>query len=128
MHTHQKFSANVPAPVQDPMLRRPLWRRILGPPRTRAGWWSVALAGAFVVFFVLFQALVAAGQRGGDTFFSNPSLALTILTAGAAAIAGGVTAGVAIEAKGERSLLVIVVLLLGLFVLTFVLGELIVPH
>jgi len=80
------------------------------------------------VFFVLFQALVAAGQRGGDMFFSNPSLAVTILVAGAAAIAGGVTAGVAIEAKGERSLLVVAALLLGLLVLTFVLGELIVPH
>jgi hypothetical protein len=122
MQTRQKM------PVQSPMPHRPRWRRALWWPGTRAGWWSVRLAGAFVVCFGMALALVAAGQRGGDTFFSNPSLALTMLTAGAAAIAGGVMASVAIMSKRERSLLVVAALLLGLLALTFALGELIVPH
>ena len=108
--------------------RRPLWRRILGLPGTWVGWWSVGLAVAFFVFFGLFQTLVAAGQRGGATFFSNPWLALSLLTAAGSAIAAGVTAAVAIFSKGERSLLVFLALLLGLFVLVFALGELLVPH
>jgi hypothetical protein len=39
-----------------------------------------------------------------------------------------VASGVAIMAKRERALLVFTALLLGLIILTFVLGELIVPH
>jgi len=128
MNTRQELPSGAPPSVRAPLLRRPLWRRLLGWPSTREGWWSVRLVGAFFVFFILFQALVGAGQRGGDTFFSNPWLAVTILLAGSAAIAGGATAGVAVVGKGERSLLVFVALLLGLFVLTFVLGELIFPH
>jgi hypothetical protein len=128
MNTRQELPASAPPSVRAPMPRRPLWRRLLGSPSTPAGWWSVGLAIAFFVFLGLFYALVAAGQRGGDTFFSNPWLAWTILTAGSAAIAGGAAAGVGIVGKGERSLLVFVALLLGLFVLTFVIGEVVAPH
>ena len=109
-------------------LGRTWWRRMLGPPETPAGWQSIGLAGAFVTCFALSVALVAAGQRGGDSFFDNPLLAVTMLMAGTAAIAGGITAGVAIVRNRERSLLVVVVLLLGLLVSAFVLGEVFVPH
>lgn len=43
-----------------------------------------------VLLFVGFFVLVAAGQRGGDTFFSNPWLSITMLgAAGSAVTAGG---------------------------------------
>jgi hypothetical protein len=82
----------------------------------------------FVACFALSVGLVAAGQRGGDTLFDNPLLALTMLMAAAAAITGGIMAGVGIAAKHERSLLVVAALLLGLLVSIFVLVEVIVPH
>ncbi len=102
-------------------------RRMLGPPTTQPGWWSLALAAAFVALFALFQILVATGQRGGETFFSNPWLSSTILPAAVSALAGGVAAALAIF-RGERSLFVFMTLLLGLFVLLFSLGELVDPH
>jgi hypothetical protein len=110
-------------PPQDP-----LWRRILGWPSTRLGWWSVGLLIGFFVFFSLFTLLVEFGQRGGETFFSNPWLASTMLVAASSAIAAGVTAVVAIFGRHERSLLSILALLIGMFVLAFVLGEIIYPH
>ena len=116
------FPANAPSPGQ------PLRRRVLGWPSTRLGWWSVGLAVGFFAFFGLFQALVASGQRGGETFFSNPWLALSILTAAVSAIAAGATAAVAIFWRRERSFFSVVALFLGLFVAVFVLGEIVVPH
>lgn len=109
-------------------LNKPLWRRILGWPSTQHGWWSVGLTMGFFVFFTLFQILVASGQRGGETFFSNPWLALSILTAASLAIAGGVTAVIAIFWKRERSFFSFFALLLGFFVAVFILGEIALPH
>ena len=116
------FPANAPSPGQ------PLRRRVLGWPSTRLGWWSVGLAVGFFAFFGLFQALVASGQRGGETFFSNPWLSLSILVAAGSAIVAGVAAVVAIFWKRERSFFSFLALLLGLIVLVFTLGELAIPH
>lgn len=107
---------------------RPLWRRILGWPSTRLGWWAVGLVVGFLVFFGLFQMLVASGQRGGETFFSNPWLALSMLVAAGSAIAAGITAAIAIFGQRERSFVDFVALVLGLFVLVFMLGEILFPH
>lgn len=122
MKTGKGYPESVPPPAQ------PLWRCILGWPSTRLGWWAVGLAVGFIVFFCVFQILVASGQRGGETFFSNPWLTLSILPAAALAIAGGVAAAGAIFWRRERSLFSIVALFLGILVVVFVLGEIIVPH
>jgi hypothetical protein len=107
---------------------KPLWRRILNWPSTRLGWWSAGcLAGAFV-FLCLFYGLVASGQRGGETFFSNPMLALTMLAAAGSAIAGGAVASAAIFSKQERSILSVVALAFGFTVVVFVIGEIAFPH
>jgi len=106
----------------------PLWRRILDWPSTRLGWWSLGFLIGFFVFFSLFFLLVDSGQRGGETFFSNPWLAMSMLIAASSAILGGITAVVAVFGRRERSLLSILALLIGLFVLAFVLGEIIYPH
>ena len=112
------------APVSD----QPLWRRILNWPSTRPGWWSVGLLVVFLVFLGIFYALVASGQRGGGTFFSNPWLAMTILTAAGSAIASGVMAGIAIFRKSERSFFSFVALFLGILVAIFMIGEIALPH
>ncbi|MGA9116681.1 MAG: hypothetical protein WB626_07900 [Bacteroidota bacterium] len=101
----------------------PLWRRIFGFPSTRWGWWSIGLEISFLVLLTIFFALLASGQKGGDAFFSNPLLAFSLLAAAVAAVAGGVIASGAMIWKGERSLLVFIALLIGLFVLLFAVGE-----
>jgi hypothetical protein len=122
MKTGTGYPESVPPPA------KPLWRCIFGWPSTRLGWWSVGLAVGFIVLFGVFQTLVASGQRGGETFFSNPWLALSILPAAVSAIAGGVAAAGAILWRRERSLFSIVALFLGILVAVFVLGEILVPH
>ena len=115
-------------PKKVPPPDQPLWRHILGWPSTRLGWWSVGLSVGFLFFFCLFQTLVASGQRGGETFFSNPWLALSILPAAGSAIAAGVAAIGALFWRRERSILSVMALFLGLIVAIFVLGEIIFPH
>jgi hypothetical protein len=97
-------------------------------PGTRSGWWSLGLFVGSWIFLALFYALVASGQRGGQTFFSNPWLAVVILAAFAAAVAGGATAAAAISWRRERSFLSILALLFGLLVLIFAIGEIAFPH
>jgi len=87
------------------------------------GQWSLVAVFVFFVLLAIFFALIASGEGGGATFFSNPLMAGLLIAAGIAGVAGGVLALVAIVWKGERSLLVFAVLLLGLFVLFFAVGE-----
>ena len=102
------LGASVPPSVSAPPPRRPLWRRILGLPGTRLGWWSV---GLWVAFF---------GSLS-FTFLGWSGSILGYFAALGSVIAAAVTAAVAIFWKGERSLLVLVSLLLGLLILAFVL-------
>ncbi len=97
-------------------------------PKTLLGKWSLGLIIVFFVFFNLFQLLVASGQRGGDTFFSNPMLTFPILIAGISGISAFFTGIIGIIKKKERSAIVFITALMGLFILVFCLGEVIVPH
>jgi hypothetical protein len=83
---------------------------------------------AFAAFLTALFSLIAAGERGGEGFFSNLWLALPGLGAGLSGVLAGVTAGVAIVRRGERSVLVFVVLIVGLIVALWLLGEVVNPH
>ncbi len=97
-------------------------------PVTRLGWWSAGLLTAFAAFLTALFSVVAAGERGGEGFFSNLWLALPGLGAGLTGVLAGVTAGVAIVRRGERSVLVFLVLIVGLIVALFLLGEAVSDH
>ena len=97
-------------------------------PTTRLGRLALRLDAAAAALFVVFFALVAAGERGGDTFFSNPWLAGSILGAAAAAVAGGAVGVTAVARRGERSRLVYVVILFGALVVAWVVLEIAFPH
>lgn len=89
----------------------------------RAGW-LLALAVALVLAFF---GLVASGERGGETFFSNAVLASTILGATAAAIVGG-GFGVAAVWRNDHSPVVILSIFCGVFVAFFAFAEIAFPH
>ena len=112
----------------------PLWRRVVAGPGTSLGKWSFALLAGFVVLMVLFFVIlslhggVAAVRRAtiqaGGGFFFRPGLAGTLLAAALSAVLGGVAALVAILRKGERSITMLIPLLVAAFVVLFAIGEL----
>jgi len=90
--------------------------------------WSTGLIIVFFLFFAVFLILVASGQRGGDTFFSNLALTIPMLLAGVSGISALVTGIIGIVKSRERSVLVFLATAIGLFVLIFSLGEILFPH
>ena len=92
-------------------------------PAGLAGKLSMGLLVASGVGFLLFFGGVASGQRGGDTFFSNPYLAVTILFAGACVVLAGAVALVAIVKEGERTVGAFATVIFGVFAAIFAAGE-----
>lgn len=97
-------------------------------PKTKYGKWSVGLILGFVLFLAIFFIVVKMDYRGGDTFFSNPLLAIPILISGICGVMSMITGVLALFKEKERSVFVYISILLGLFVSIFVLGEIITPH
>lgn len=97
-------------------------------PKTNLGKWSVGLIIALFAFLTLFQILVASGQRGGATFFSNPLLVVPLLIAGICGVSAFFAGIIGIMKRRERSVLVFLATVIGFFVLFFVLGEILFPH
>lgn len=97
-------------------------------PKTKLGKLSVRLIITFFLLLGLFYILVASGQRGGATFFSNPVLAFTGLGMAAAGISAFFTGVVGIIKEKERSVLAFLSTIMGLFILLFVLAEILFPH
>jgi len=97
-------------------------------PKSRLGKWAVYLIITFILLMVVFQLLVASGQRGGETFLDNLLLTIPMFLAGICGISALITGLISVIRSKERSILVFLASLLGLCVLGFVLGEIIVPH
>lgn len=97
-------------------------------PKTQLGKWSVGLIALFFLALGTLILLAASGQTGGTTFFSNPLLGIPGLGAGAAAIAAFFTGIISIWKYKERAIPVFIAAVIGLFVLLFVLGEILSPH
>ena len=102
--------------------------RIYFAPETTLGKWSVALIIGFIVLLGVFQLLVASGQRGGETFFSNLVLTIPMLIAGGSGVSAFATGLIGIIKSRERSVIVYLAALIGLFVLLFGIGEIVFPH
>ena len=98
-------------------------------PQTTLGKWSVGLAIAFVLLLASGMVVVQGfGQEGGETFLDNLWISIPMLSAGASAIAAFFTGMASIWKQKERAILVFIVSLIGLIVLWFVVGEILVPH
>jgi len=97
-------------------------------PTTDLGKWSAWLIVAFAVLLGVFYILVASGQRGGDTFFSNLILTIPMLLAAMSGIAAFITGLISVVKRKERSISVYLAITFGLFVILFALGEVIFPH
>ena len=98
-------------------------------PKTRLGKWSVGLVILF--FFLLATGIFVVSvfrQTGGETIFDNLAISIPMLGSGVSAIAAFFIGALSIWKYKERSIFVFVACLIGLFVLIFVLGEVLYPH
>ena len=107
----------------DEMERRPegdlpLRRRVLAMPRTSAGEWSLVLAAAYAVLLSLAFAMFVSelGCFGTTSNWARLAANGTLLAAAVLALAAGVAAGIAIFRKGERSILMLLPMALGVIV------------
>ena len=112
-------------PSGAPSARAGAWRPA---PRGRTGWAAAGCLAAFIVSLLVFALLIQSGQRGGETFFSNPWLAAAGLGAAVSAIAGGVLGVLALVRDGDRSGLVVLAVVVGALVALWVGLELAFPH
>jgi hypothetical protein len=90
-------------------------RRVTLLPRSRPGWWSLALLIAFVLLMTLLVTLPG----------TVPGAARFGFLAGVLSVALAVFA---VVRRGERSVLVLATLIPGVLIGAFALAEIIVPH
>ena len=102
--------------------------KIILTPKTKLGKWSIGLIVSFFAFLWIFYLLVAAGERGGATFFSNLKLTIPMLIAAGSAVASFFTGLISIIKRKERAILVFISSLIGLLVLIYVILEFSFPH
>ena len=100
-------------------------------PETKLGKWSMWLAAAFVVLFVVNMAAVAIFGRSNDAVLNEfsrtymPNFGIAMVLVG---LSSGIVGLVAILKKQERSVVTLLALLPGLFVAILLFGEFLVPH
>jgi hypothetical protein len=100
--------------------------RFLGRPGTRLGWWAVGLGVAFVVMWIINSILfMPASVEIPWRQLVLPFYGIFMMLCGFAA---GIVGLIALIWRHERSWLVWLTLIPGLFVLVFILGEFLVPH
>ena len=99
-------------------------------PKTSLGRWSVGLAAAFVLLFVLHQTFAASARRNppANPTPPNPVIIMAVVADYISGIASIVTGIVSIMRRKERAILVFLVEIVGFFVLLFLLGEFLFPH
>ena len=80
------------------------------------------------MFFILFYTFVASGQRGGNTFFSNPALAIPMFIGAILFVLSFFTGIIGIIMNKKRAILVYISTVIGFFVLLYGLAEIVFPH
>lgn len=109
----------------------PLWERVRGKPQTKIGWWAAWLAAAFVVLWLIntFAFMSTWDSTAPWRLALNavflPVYGILMMLCG---VAAGVCALAAVIWKRERSWMVLLPLVPGLFAIFFILGEFLVPH
>jgi peptidoglycan/LPS O-acetylase OafA/YrhL len=98
-------------PTSAPQPGQSLLRRILMRPSTRLGWWSVALAAAFVVLFIIDLTVFLPSTAPSWRQAATPFYGIALMSWG---LVAGVVGLTAVIRQHERSWLVWLTILLGL--------------
>ena len=97
-------------------------------PRTRLGKWSMWSSILSFIFLILFFFFALQGEKGGETFFHNPKLAVPISLAGFLNICSFLTGIITIIKNKERAPIVFLSTLVGFLAIIWMLAEIISPH
>jgi hypothetical protein len=98
-------------------------------PTTRLGWWAVWLMAAFVVMFIINSTVfVPSSQIVSDAGWRHSWLPFYGVLMALCGLAGSGFGLIALLRKHERSWLVWLTLLPGVFMLFLLLGEVLIPH
>ena len=119
--------SNLPDIAASPSSSVPVRRaKVFARPISNVGWWSVGLGAGFVAL-LLVNLIVFMPSTGIITWREVilPFFAGGMLLCG---LAAGIVALISVVRRGERSWMVLLILLAGLMLLVFLLGELLVPH
>ena len=109
--------------------QEPVRHRMFRLPTTTLGRVSLALLGIAIVVMVIPMVAVAAGVDNQSALILEIALlAIPMFSAFVSAVAAGVVAAVALFRRGERSLLLVLPLLVSALALLFVIGEATTPH
>ena len=92
-----------------------MWKKIFSLPKTHLGWWSVGLASAFLLY--LFALTIGVSALEAENL---PGIGLFMFGVTLAAAATGL---MAVLRRGERSILMIFPVLIGVSVLFMEIGE-----
>lgn len=96
-------------------------------PKTVLGKWSVGLIVVFFLSLALLLLFILFNQRGGETFFSNPILAIPVFLMGISGVTGFFAGIFSIIESKERAVLVFLSTAVGFLVLLFAIGEILLP-
>ena len=104
--------------------------RIAVLPKTSLSRWSVGLAAAFILLFVLFQTFAASVRcyPVPNPGLPSPVIVMAVVADYISGIAAFVIGLISIIKSKERSILVFLVVVVGVIALLFLLGEVIFPH
>jgi divalent metal cation (Fe/Co/Zn/Cd) transporter len=99
-------------------------------PKTSLGRWSVGLAAAFILLFVLLQTFYASVRRNPvpNPVPPSPVILIGVVARYISGIASFVTGLISMIKSKERSILVFSVVIVGFLALIWLLGEVLFPH
>ncbi len=98
-------------------------------PKTKLGKWSlICILLAILSAIIVFATIAIFNIKGGDTFFSTPSLAIPLVLAWFLGCASFLIGLIAIIKSKSRSVLVFVASTVGLLITLYGLAEVIFPH
>jgi hypothetical protein len=104
-------------------------------PKTRLGWWSMGLAIAIPIFFLIgmsFANLLYESVPAGDTILEDvtarPALVIMMLAGMASGISACIVGLIAIIRRKDHALLVYCATLVGVLLVIFLIAEFIFPH
>jgi hypothetical protein len=99
---------------------------VFGRPRSQPGRWAVGLAAVFVVMWTISSFLLSSTTPLPVWWqIMLPFYGVVMLACG---LGGGIAGVVAVIHRRERSLFVWLAILPGLFVIVFILAEILIPH